>query len=253
MAHPEPIVSDTPIWLDEVDSTNAQAVRLLAGGDLTSRWVIARDQTHGRGRQGRAWSSRRGNFMGSYTWLIGQDLAAIHGLSLAIGLAVKDAISAFYTGPEQVLCKWPNDVLIGKGKAAGILIETHKAADGAFWGIMGAGVNLIETPPPDGQKTSSVFEGSSSGLVKPEQFLRVLAPKVEQAIVAWQGRDQHAFIREWQLAAYGLHEPVLIDGKGEGRFDGIEATGEAVVTLSNGQPCLVQAGDLSFLSLAESA
>lgn len=253
MAHPEAIILDTPIWLDEVDSTNAEAARRLSAGEFRNGWLLARQQTKGRGRQGRSWSSPLGNFMGSYTWLIGKDLASIHGLSLAIGLAVKDAITVFYTGPEQVLCKWPNDVLIGKGKAAGILIETHKALDGAFWGILGIGVNLVETSSPDGRQTRHIVADASPQGITPDQFLEVLAPKVKDSIATWEGRDRQSFIAKWQRAAYGMHERVSIDVKGEGRFEGIETTGEAVVTLSNGQPCLVQAGDLTFLSLAEDA
>lgn len=238
-------------WLDEIDSTNAHAGRLLAQGHGESCWIIARRQRAGRGRQGRHWASQDGNFMGSYLWPIGDRLDDVQGLSLAVGLAVRACVAQFYVGDRDVLCKWPNDVMIGDQKVAGILMETHSSGFGQFWGILGIGVNLVETTLD--QRTVSHVGTDGGEAPSLEVFSERLLPAVEAKTNHWPPSDRESFQREWQSSAFGLHQAVEVEGRGKGRFEGIETTGEAIVTLATGQPCLVQAGDLTFCSLGNTS
>ncbi|MGD1954884.1 MAG: biotin--[acetyl-CoA-carboxylase] ligase [Sphingomonadales bacterium] len=239
-------------WLDEIDSTNAQAARDIAAGYLVRRWLLTHRQTAGRGRQNRAWASAQGNFMGSYVWPIGPDLAAVQGLSLSIGLAVRDAILRFYSGMQAVTCKWPNDIFIGMGKAAGILIETHSVADGTFWGVVGIGVNLVPTQAPDGNKTGYLLAETETP-VSAQDFFHALAPAVEGAIAAWPGHNKAAFAELWAETAFGLGGDIELKDGRTGVFEGIDLSGHAVVSLPDGAKEAVQAGDLRFVSLGESS
>ncbi|MEO0498121.1 MAG: biotin--[acetyl-CoA-carboxylase] ligase [Pseudomonadota bacterium] len=232
-------------WFDQLDSTNAQAHREMIAGRLHPGWIAARRQSAGKGRRGRTWFSQPGNFMGSFLWPIGQDLAVTRGLALPIGMAVRSAILELYAGTEDVRCKWPNDVFIGHGKCAGILIESCKAQDGAYWGIAGIGVNLVPTPDVTDRLVASVAE-STNNAPAPNAFLDILSRELVIAIRNWPPHDPAQFQRAWQSCAYGLGSSVTLEDGRRGLFKGIETTGEASVALASGQRLSVQAGDLVF-------
>jgi BirA family biotin operon repressor/biotin-[acetyl-CoA-carboxylase] ligase len=87
-------------------------------------WIVALEQSAGRGRQGRSWVSDRGNFFGSTLIVLRAGDPPPHSLSLIAGLALVEAIDA--AAPEQtVMLKWPNDVMLLGRKLAGILLERN--------------------------------------------------------------------------------------------------------------------------------
>lgn len=120
---------DLLIVLDEVDSTNRDALERAADGAPHGTVVVARRQTAGRGRQGRSWLSGDGALTLSV-------IVRGHGvdglLPLRAGLAVAR------TAGSAARVKWPNDVLVDGRKVAGILVES--AGDGAA--VVGIGVNV---------------------------------------------------------------------------------------------------------------
>src|SRR5690606_17311029 len=124
----------------ETGSTNADlAARVRAGEALSEGfWLLADRQTGGRGRQGRAWENGAGNFMGSTLVWIGQDDPPARTLAFVAGLAVIEALRPHCEG---LRFKWPNDVLLGGAKLAGILLEAQSDAV-----IVGVGVNLAAAP-----------------------------------------------------------------------------------------------------------
>jgi BirA family biotin operon repressor/biotin-[acetyl-CoA-carboxylase] ligase len=129
-----------------IDSTNAEAQRLIAGGLHEWALVTAAEQTGGRGRSGRTWVSPPGNLHASFVvpkdartgwsraWLLGY----------AAALAVHESVAAFVEDGSEVGIKWPNDVTVGGAKVAGLLLE---AASGAPAVVVGAGVNVAQAPP----------------------------------------------------------------------------------------------------------
>jgi BirA family biotin operon repressor/biotin-[acetyl-CoA-carboxylase] ligase len=130
------------IALDSIDSTNAEALRLAAGGERSPLWVTARSQTAGRGRRGRAWVSEPGNLYASL--LLTDPAPPEHRpeLSLVAALAVHDAVAGRIPGlAVRVALKWPNDLLIDRNKFAGILVEGEAAAV-----AVGIGVNCTHHP-----------------------------------------------------------------------------------------------------------
>ncbi len=120
----------------ETPSTMDAARRLgLDPGDL----VVAGRQTAGRGRRGRLWADTAAD---GVAMTIAMEMTSVERLSVAAGLAVADAASTFVRTPIGV--KWPNDVLVGDRKLAGILIES---ADGVA--LVGIGVNVGQSSFPD--------------------------------------------------------------------------------------------------------
>ena len=113
------------ILFEEIDSTNAESLRLLKAGKTGSWIVLAQSQIAGRGRSGRTWSSYKG--AGIYLSLVRRfTLAAdaLQSLSLVTAISLHAALTAL--GVQNLQLKWPNDVLHEKRKLAGILLELHK-------------------------------------------------------------------------------------------------------------------------------
>ncbi|MFT7559325.1 MAG: BirA family biotin operon repressor/biotin-[acetyl-CoA-carboxylase] ligase [Flavobacteriales bacterium] len=124
-----------------IDSTNALMMRSHAAGLLSSpRVVVAEMQSAGRGRRGRAWHSPYGsNLYLSFSWVFTAGVAAIEGLSLAVGVAICEALSEL--GCDGVKLKWPNDILFDGKKLGGVLIELVGDVSGDCTVIIGVGLN----------------------------------------------------------------------------------------------------------------
>src|SRR5262249_41599742 len=136
------------IVLDEAPSTNTVAFEAADAGERGPLWIMARHQTQGRGRSGRHWASSRGNLSASLLLRLACPLAVAHQLSLVAGVAVAEAIlHAAGSRPLALRLKWPNDVLIGEGKCAGILPESRSTPGGEVLVVIGIGVNLTAHPP----------------------------------------------------------------------------------------------------------
>jgi len=152
-----------PIWHDEIDSTNSEAMRLLKEGKpAEGTCICARFQSAGKGSRSNSWQSRPGeNLLASF---IVYPPANCHNqpfiLSKAVALAVRNAISSFTSLPVEI--KWPNDVLIGGKKAAGILIENQWI--GATWhaAILGIGINVHQRPIDVEHSTSMALNSNSA-------------------------------------------------------------------------------------------
>jgi BirA family biotin operon repressor/biotin-[acetyl-CoA-carboxylase] ligase len=144
----------TPRWfgtrridLEACASTNDEAARLARAGASHGTIVIAQQQSAGRGREGRAWASPPG--AGLYLSAIVRPplpLALVPPMTLAIGIGVCDAARAW--APEAVL-KWPNDVLVGSRKLAGVLVESQSQGSRLEAAIVGIGVNLLGDLPAE--------------------------------------------------------------------------------------------------------
>jgi BirA family biotin operon repressor/biotin-[acetyl-CoA-carboxylase] ligase len=136
------------IWLDEVESTNDVASRLMLSWletedtRLADTVVVAGRQTAGRGRGSRLWESPAGGLYASWLgWLEASKLATLP-LAVAVGLA--EAIEVV-TDAVPVRLKWPNDLIVNGRKLGGILCESRGGVDGV-WAIAGFGVNLTVKP-----------------------------------------------------------------------------------------------------------
>ena len=129
--------------LDTCDSTNAVLLARAEAGAPSGTVVIANEQTAGRGRRGRNWFASRGDsLIFSLLWRFAPGTAPA-GLSLAVGLAVAQALEKVSAGTQSagdVALKWPNDILKDGRKLGGILVELVPGAPHAA--VIGIGINL---------------------------------------------------------------------------------------------------------------
>ena len=124
-----------------VESTNTVLAERLRAGAAVPELCTAEIQTAGRGRQGRRWVSGLGqSLVLSVSWRFAAASDDLSGLSLAVGVALAEALAA--GGFEAVMLKWPNDLVIDDRKLAGILVEASHARSNSVACVVGVGFNL---------------------------------------------------------------------------------------------------------------
>lgn len=224
-------------WHDEVASTNDLARELAEAGEPAGIWALARRQTAGRGRHGRAWQSPVGNFHGSLLLRPTCPLAEATTLSLVVGLAVAEALHDVTAGGVVPRLKWPNDVLIGPAKLAGILLEGgHPDTPEGTWVVVGVGANLAHHPALPGRATASLA-GLGFADVTPEAFLDALDGPLATRLAAWEAGGFAALRGSWLDAAHGLGQEVTLKrGREEhkGRLADLGADGSILLESPTG-------------------
>jgi BirA family biotin operon repressor/biotin-[acetyl-CoA-carboxylase] ligase len=223
------------VWLDAIDSTNEEARRRAMSGELGPLWIAARRQTAGRGRRGRVWQSGEGNLAATLLLRPGVPPADAAQLSFAASLAVADMVQHF--APDiPVTAKWPNDVLAGGRKLAGILLESGNNA--GFWLAIGIGVNLADAP--SGTEFPATSLKTLRGSVPdPQEALAVLAVRFAFWRGTWRNGGFAALRQAWLDRADRLGEHIrarLPHEEQEGVFEGIDASG--ALLLNQGQGCI---------------
>lgn len=237
--------------LDAVDSTNAHAFR-LAPQNAGPCWILAGEQTAGRGRRSRAWASPRGNFHGTLLLHPAEPAATVALRSFAAALALRDAFVALTGLPDAFTLKWPNDVLLNGGKVAGILLESAGAGQGVQHLAIGIGVNLIAAPDPallEPGAVSPVTLLAETGLrLTPETFLDALAP----AYARWEAifvTEGFAPLRAaWLAHAARLGQPIRArtgTETREGTFETIDDSGALILRQAQG-PVAIPAAEVFF-------
>ena len=237
--------------LEEVDSTNAEAVR-IASTIAGPTWILALRQTAARGRRGRPWANPAGNF--SATLVMPPDGTAEQMAlrSFVTALALYDACTAVTGRAEGLTLKWPNDVLLNGGKLAGILLESAGNAAGMSHFAIGIGVNLLEAPSAEDVEAGAVRPVSllsETGVsVTPEEFLDALA--MAYARYETQFRDLgFAPIRTaWLDRAARLGEVITARTAREeftGTFETVDATGNLVLSTAK-QRHAIPAAEIFF-------
>ena len=137
---------EAPVRFDEVTrSTQETALALAAAGAPQWSLVAAAHQTAGRGRLGRAWTDEPGRAL-MFSFVLRPDLSPERGglLTLLAGVALAEAVRE--VAGAAAGCKWPNDLLVGDGRVAGILAGSEVSDDRFDHVVIGVGVNL--DPPP---------------------------------------------------------------------------------------------------------
>lgn len=128
-------------YFPEVDSTNVHARKLAQEGASEGEIVIAESQTQGKGRMGRSWVSPP--YLNLYlSVILRPKLSPIHAsqITLMAAVALAETVQSFIPFPPEI--KWPNDIMIGGKKLAGILTESSCERDRLLFVILGIGVNV---------------------------------------------------------------------------------------------------------------
>ena len=243
------------IHLDEVASTNAEALRLAARGEASGLWVVARSQARGRGRGGRDWSSPPGNLYASHLLRLACPLATVQQLTLLAPIALFDAVAALLGVPrrsDRLRLKWPNDLLAGGAKISGILLESTIIPDGGSVLVMGFGLNLASHPPAlDQPATHLAAQGCDA---TPEQALAALAESMAVWLTQWdEGRGFAAIRAAWLERAGAIGELLRVRTSSdpavprvEGTFAGLDAAGALLLDHSDGSQSRHIQGDVAL-------
>jgi BirA family transcriptional regulator, biotin operon repressor / biotin---[acetyl-CoA-carboxylase] ligase len=178
------------IRYERIGSTNDEARRLAREGAPEGTVIWALEQTAGRGRRGRSWTSPPGNLYASL--IVRPDCPALKAAQLGFvaALGVGDALRAKLPEIEELSFKWPNDVLLRGRKLAGILLESETPArqDLAFV-IVGIGANLVSSPQElDFPATSVAEEG--------------LDPPSPSALLEAITKDFRDWLQRWRMAGF---------------------------------------------------
>ena len=228
--------------LDEIDSTNAEARRRAGAGEKGPLWIAARRQSAGRGRRGRSWETPQGNLAATLLLSPQKPAAACAQLSFVAALAVCDMLAGFAPAADFAL-KWPNDVLAGGRKIAGILLESENG-----WLAAGIGVNLAAFPADTEFPATSL---AALGILPPapKDALLDLAALFAKWYEAWRAQG-FARVREaWLARAAGLGTRIrarLAKEELTGVFQGIDETGALLLGLDGGGTRVLAAGDVYF-------
>ncbi|UNE53452.1 biotin--[acetyl-CoA-carboxylase] ligase [Bartonella machadoae] len=235
-----------------VDSTNLVAQRKAQAGHQGCLWIVAQEQSQGRARRGRTWSSPKGNLYSSLLLIDDIVHQTAAQLGFVAGVSVVEAIKHFIKDEKQanniVRLKWPNDILLGGAKSSGILLEIFKLPSQRYALVIGIGINVKHHYEDAPYPTSSL---NNIGLdVEAEQLFIVLAECFSKNYLLWKQLEGVDIIRKkWLLysAHLGQHIKVFNDEKViEGIFDGLDSEFNCLVKQKNGQQAIVTAGDVHF-------
>lgn len=239
---------------DRIDSTNDEAIRLLKAGVRGNFVIIAREQNKGKGQKGKSWQSINGNLHASI--LIKSDLSfdRLKELSFLTAVAIHDAIleciSDLKAPTANINLKWPNDILIGNKKVAGILLEAIKV-DNKNYLVIGIGANTHFVPKIEGVEVTSLL---NEGVIlrNSDDFLSKIMDNFQFYYDKWQTKGDFSVIRDaWLKSAYNLNKSITLNNGVQlisGVFKGIDQEGAICVELSNGQQQCFSSGEVTYIS-----
>jgi BirA family biotin operon repressor/biotin-[acetyl-CoA-carboxylase] ligase len=236
------------VALPTVDSTNAEGLRR----GVAPCWVLAGQQTAGRGRRARPWASPPGNFHATLVLRPAGPPAEAALRSFAAALALHDALARLTGAGEALALKWPNDVLLAGGKVAGILLESMTSGGRVDLLAVGVGVNLIAHPAPgeveEGALPPTSVLAATGYRIAPGQLLDHLAP----AFATWEERlatRGFAPLREaWLARAARLGQPIRArtgTATHHGVFETIDPEGRLILATPAG-PLAIPAAEVFF-------
>ncbi len=233
--------------LDEVESTNDSAKQASREGAPHGSTWLAESQTRGRGRQGRSWISPRGeNLLFSVLARTTCPVARVPELALVAGLAVRDAVARALggSGGPQARLKWPNDVLVGQKKIAGILVESTLTGRRVEALVIGVGINVHTRSFPDelaGRATSLALEARAP-VDRAEVLVDVLSGlHRDLELVAGRGLGLvHARLTE----ADALAGQAISCEAGSGTAQGIDTEGRLLLRRDDGVRLRLTSGEV---------
>jgi BirA family biotin operon repressor/biotin-[acetyl-CoA-carboxylase] ligase len=246
---------------DHIGSTNAEAMARAREGERGPMWFVTSEQTAGRGRRHRPWIAPRGNLASSILEVIDVSPAVAATLGFAAGLALGAALqrlsieaSLRSAGSDHMnySLKWPNDVLAGRQKLAGILLEAETMTDNRLAVVVGIGTNVVAAP--EGTPTPATSLAALGVHIGAEELFAALSDAWAEFRSLWDnGRGFGEIRRLWLERAAGLGQPVAIQSGGstvEGTFDTIDESGCMIIRTSEGRRVAISAGDVYFGSAA---
>jgi BirA family transcriptional regulator, biotin operon repressor / biotin---[acetyl-CoA-carboxylase] ligase len=235
-------------YLDSTGSTNTEAMVQAKTGERGPLWIVAGEQTQGRGRLNRQWSSPQGNLYASLLLTDPCSVERAPQLGFVAGVALVEAARGRVGARESLGLKWPNDLLCDGAKLSGMLLEATRLPSGLFATVIGIGVNCRSHPEIAAYPTTDL-DAIRQGAGDPSGVFELLSDALARALVLWSRGEGFPAIRErWLAACVGRGGPIRIALGArtiEGVFDTIDQHGRLVV-LTVGGPVSIDAGDVLF-------
>ena len=244
-----------------IGSTNAEALIRARAGETGPCWFVTTEQTSGRGRRNRVWTAPRGNLASSILEVLGVAPSVAATLGFAAGLALERAlrtvsVEAVMRAPASAAndyrLKWPNDVLAGTSKLAGILLEAETLANGRLAVVVGIGTNVIAAP--EGTPYPATCLSALGVSASAEDLFAALSDSWHEMRGIWDDGRGFADIRNlWLARAAGLGAPVSIKSGTStisGIFDTIDDTGCMIIVTADRRRLPIAAGDVYFGDIA---
>jgi len=245
-------LGSTVLRFGRVSSTNDVAKDFASSGAREGLCVIAKEQTAGRGRQGRTWSSPAGDGLYMSVVLRPAIKPSDAGMiTLASAIAVAETLRLDYETDAEI--KWPNDLMVRGRKISGILIESAIQDDELDYIVLGVGVNTGQSSfPEDVANTATSLWLETRRTVSPEDFADALLPRLEHWYLASLA-DQASITSHWKkLSPTSQNCAVSVetsDGSIEGITQGLTSRGGLMVELANGEKREIVAGDVRVRTL----
>ena len=235
---------------DEIDSTNSYLMDHLSGFS-SGAVCLAEFQSAGKGRTGRKWVSPfAANIYLSVLWYFQNGVAAIAGLSLAMGVAVMRALQPYCI--EGLGLKWPNDILHSDQKLAGILVEVSGDTHGPCKAVIGIGLNW-HMPVREGLSIDQKWTDMESimGSARPPRNLLVsqLLNSIFPIIAKYDKNGLAPYLDEWRKSDCMIDKEVCLNlGEHQiyGCVEGIDDEGMIVVQTETQGRQRFASGEISF-------
>ncbi|MEX0860102.1 MAG: biotin--[acetyl-CoA-carboxylase] ligase [Cucumibacter sp.] len=228
-----------------VGSTSAELVERARGGETGPLWLVAHQQPAGRGRRERQWRSPKGNLYASLLLSDPGPPESVAQLSLVFALALRDAVVGV-DGPKSATAqvKWPNDLMLGGRKCAGLLLEGG-SAKGLRFVVAGFGVNIASHPEATAHKATDLQ--SEEYMTDRDTLFELLGAAVQDRLTVWnRGQGLPAIRADWLRHAYGLGQPMRIATATESyvaTLRGVDPAGRLIVE-RDGVELIVSAGEV---------
>ena len=230
-------------YYDELASTQDAAVDAAQRTQEANLAIIAGRQTKGRGRNGRAWQAPEGNLNLSLLIRPGPIPLQAAAWSLLAGVAVHAAVAPLLPRPALLQLKWPNDLMLGGAKLAGILIDSALTpANMVDWLVIGIGVNIAQAPALPDRATTCLAQAGATPTPA------ILAEAIIAQIDHWRTAGPAATRAAWLARAHPpgtrlrVHEGTRLI---EGIFAGLAPDGALLLqhepAIASGDVFLVQA------------
>lgn len=244
-SQPRPrLIGAVLLRVDRVGSTNDLLRDLAESGAPEGMVVVAREQSAGRGRRGRAWLSPPGGLWLSL--LLRPPDPSDGRITLAAAVGAAEGIRKVCGAAVRV--KWPNDLILEGGKVGGILVESVPPIVIVGVGI-NANVDLAALPAPIGAVATSL-SAALGRAVDLEDLLAAVLEGVDDAYRTLREGRGEEILERWRRLSLTLGRTVRIEGGAEaleGRAVGVDAQGALVLELAGGERRRVIAGDVTAL------
>ncbi len=239
------IIGRNFLYFEEIDSTNSY---LLSGNEKKLGTVVLSEyQLKGRGRRQRDWTASKEQAL-TFSILLNNEIesANINVLSLGAAVALAQALENLHQ--LKVNVKWPNDVLIGEKKLAGILIESNSRGSKIDKIVVGIGVNVNQ---PNFTGTYNIRPTSVrtelKKMVAREKLLSEILNRFEEMLLDLES-NRKKVLEDWRARSRFIGEKILIEENGNekfGTFEDIDENGFLLLRTKSGVETIT-AGDVSL-------